>query len=332
MIKAPPRQVPDHLQPRHYCRLAIQYYLMGWTRQAVKSGRRALAGVPHELEGTPFSELSEEDFGRFRRLVEGLDHGVSVGEQLFGISRSFANAVQDGMDATSALTDELIKDNKTLRLIKFGLEESLRQLSLAAQQAVTKTAEEAVKLSQPPREVPEDLTPQEYLELARRYLSINWTEQCRDSLLKAREIEGTKLKGELAWTMLKTKLPREPVPYLAEEGLADARRKLLIGKDDEAAEALEELIARYPQLEPPYCMLSAIRVREGKLEKAESLLSKAAELNPNYLNTWLELARVHAIGGSILEAQRALDRASDLDADDPEIPPLRQLISILSRL
>jgi tetratricopeptide (TPR) repeat protein len=332
MIKAPPRTVPSHLEPSDYCRLAIQYYLMGWTRQAVKAGRLALQSRPTDLAGTPLGELSEEDFSRFRQMVDGLDASVNIGEQLFGVTKSVADFMQDGAETTSAFADEMIGDNKTLKLIKFGFEESLRQLSNGAQELFSQAVDQAIKVALPPKPIPEGLTAQGYLDLAKQYLIFGWTEQARDSLLKVREMEGEKLKGALAWTLLRTQLPKDPLPFLAEEGLAEARRKLARGQEDRAVEVLEELIQRYPDLELPYVVLSGYELRNGRLEKARTLLKTAAELNPNYLNTWLQTAKVHAVGGAILDAQRSLDRATDLDPDDFSIPPLRQLISILSRL
>ncbi|MBX3072471.1 tetratricopeptide repeat protein [Candidatus Obscuribacterales bacterium] len=332
MIKAPPRTVPSHLEPRDYCRLAVQYYLMGWTRQAVKSGRLALQSNPSAHGNSPLGDLSEEDYGRFRQMVQGLDTSVSIGEQFFGVSRTVNDFMQEGAEATSAFADELIRDNKALKLLKFGLEEAARQISTGAQDLFEQALEQAVKVAQPPKPVPDGLTSQGYLDLAKQYLQFGWTEQARDSLLKVREMEGERLKGALAWTLLRTQLPKEPLPFLAEEGLAEARRKSMRGAEDAAIEVLEELIQRYPDLELPYVVLSNYELRNGRLEKARSLLNTAAKLNPNYLNTWLQLAKVHAIGGDILESQRCLDRATDLDPDDFAIPPLRQLISILSRL
>lgn len=332
MIKAPPRTVPSHLEPSDYCRLAIQYYLMGWTRQSVKAGRLALQSRPTDLAGTPLGELSEEDYGRFRQMVQGLDTGVSIGEQFFGVSKTVSDFVQDGMEATSIMADELIRDNKTLKLLKFGIEESMRQLTIGAQDLFEQALEQAVKVAQPPKPVPENLTSQGYLDLARQYLLFGWTEHARDSLLKVREMEGEKLKGALAWTLMRTQLPKDPLPWLAEEGLAEARRKAMRGQDDGAVEVLEGLIERYPDLELPYVTLADFELKNGRLERARKLLTTASELNPNYLNTWLMLAKVNAVGGGILEAQRCLDKATDLDPDDFSIPPLRQLISILARL
>jgi tetratricopeptide (TPR) repeat protein len=332
MIKAPPRIVPQHLSPSDYCRLAIQYYLMGWTRQSVKAGRLALQSRPSDLAGTPFGELSDEDFMRFRRMVEGLDAGASIGENVLGVSKTVTDIVQDGMDTTSALADELIGESKALKLIKFGFEESMRQFTKGVQEVVGEVIEQAVKVSQPPKPVPEGLTAQNYLDLSRQYLVFDWTEQARDALLKARELEGDNPKGALAWTLLRTHLPKQHLPFLAEEGLADARRKLQSGREEDAREVLEDLINRYPEMELCYCVLAGYELRAGHLERARQLLTTASELNPMYMKTWLLLSRVHAIGGSILEAQRALDRATDLDPDDFSIPHLRQLVSILSRL
>jgi tetratricopeptide (TPR) repeat protein len=305
---------------------------MGWTRQAVKSGHLALQSNPSAHGASPLGDLSEEDYGRFRQMVHGLDTSVSIGEQFFGVTRSVSDLMQEGAEVTSAFADELIRDNKTLKLLKFGLEEAARQISMGAQDLVEQALEQAVKVAQPPKPVPDGLTSQGYLDLARQYLLFGWTEQARDSLLKVREMEGERLKGALAWTLLRTQLPKEPLPFLAEEGLAEARRKSMRGQEDAAIEVLEELIQRYPDLELPYVVLSNYELKNGRLEKASKLLNTAAKLNPNYLNTWLQLAKVHAIGGDILESQRCLDRATDLDPDDFAIPPLRQLISILARL
>ncbi|MBX9691963.1 MAG: tetratricopeptide repeat protein, partial [Cyanobacteria bacterium] len=199
-------------------------------------------------------------------------------------------------------------------------------------QAVSKAADEVVKASQPPREVPEMLPARQLVELAERYLQLGWTEQARDALENAISLEPKSLVAGRARSILLTRLPKQPVPYIACEGLIEARRALMQGDIDKSREKLTELIQRYPSFENPYNELGMINLKDGDLDLARDNVTMAIELNPNYLDAWLNLARINASACQLLDAQRCLDRASALDEDDDRIAAIRPMLSILARL
>jgi len=332
MIQSPPRQVPQNKLPAEYCKLSIQYYLMGWTPQAVKAGRLALAGNKDEMTGTPFQDLNPEDYERFRVMIDSLDRSVSFGEGLFGFTRSLSQSIQEGLEATSLLADELVRDNKTMRVFKYGLEYSFTELSKMAGDAVSKIAENAVKVTRPPRDVPETLSATGYIRIGLEYLGLGWTEQARDSFEKARDIDRDGILAARANSLIAARLPLEPVPFLASEKMIEARRKMLIGNADEAVDSLEKLLETYPEFEWTHCELADALVKRGHLERASTLVFKALAINSKYFDAWMLKAKIDAIAGSIIDAQRSLDTATMLDAEDTDLPHLRQFVSILSRL
>ncbi len=331
-MNAPSKQIPDGLDPVSYARLAIQYYFMGWNRHSIKAGKLALRGSEEEQSPATLSRLSEDERGRFRLLVEGLSASVTIGDQFMTVSRTMTDYIQDGLNVASQVTDDLLSGKKHLRTFKYALEVSLGELGKIATEAVTRAADEMVRASQPPREVPAELPARQLVILAERYLTLGWTEQARDALELAISLGPTSLVGKQAKTILLTRLPKQPVPYIACEGLIEARRALVQGDMERSRVKLTELIRRYPGFESPYNELGMINLRDGEIELARNNVTMAIEINPNYLDAWLNLARINAAACQLLDAQRCLDRASALDDTDDRIVATRQMISLLARL
>lgn len=63
-----------------------------------------------------------------------------------------------------------------------------------------------------------------------------------------------------------------------------------------------------------------------------SILNRAIDINENYLNAWLHLARAKACVLELREAQSCVDRAIKLDPEDASTQSLKTLIDFLSSL
>ena len=55
-----------------------------------------------------------------------------------------------------------------------------------------------------------------------------------------------------------------------------------MGRKDEAARGLEEIIAKYPEVADPYNNLAVLRAAEGRIEDAKKLLDKALMIKPGF--------------------------------------------------
>src|ERR1700722_17370107 len=117
---------------------------------------------------------------------------------------------------------------------------------------------------------------------------MGWTEQARDALLLANEIDPTEV-GPRALRYLKTKIPRHPVPHHAVQKNIEGYSQFLRGDVSGAMKTFEELVDQYPDFEWPYGNLGAVYIKQGKLSNAQSILNKALDINESYLNGWLHL-------------------------------------------
>lgn len=326
----PPRVVPLDLTAPEYLQLAIRYLLMGWTINALKASRKGLIFEQDELAGTPLSEMTRADYKRFRALIEGLDNSVLFSQQVVMVSSSLIESVHEAVDNADLLLKQKEKD--VFRLIKFGFEESLRGLSQEVSNLAVRACEAVLKLAQPKREVETNLSAGQYLDLSRRYLQLGWSEQARDALVNLLETYPESPQAIRARVLFNSHLPKQPVPYLAAETFIASRHAQMLGSLSEATALLEKLVDDYPSFEWPYCRLADIYIGKGNLSQAQDLARRSLEINENYLAGWILTARLQAIAGQVLESQRSLDRASQLDSEDGSITYIRQLVSMLSRL
>ncbi|MBZ0185578.1 MAG: hypothetical protein K8F91_04940 [Candidatus Obscuribacterales bacterium] len=329
-IAPPPRVVPLDLTPAEYLKLAVRYLLMGWTINALKASRKGLLSEQEELAGTPLSEMTRSDYRRFRALIEGLDNSVLFWQQVVLVSSSLIESVQEAVDNADLLLSKKEKD--VFRLFKFGFEESLRGLSHEVSNLAIRAFEAVLKLAQPNREVESNLSARQYLDLSRRYLKLGWSEQARDALVNVLETYPASSEARRARVLVNSHLPREPVPYLAAKAFIASRHAQMLGPLCQATALLEKLVEDYPSFESPYCRLADIYISKGRLCQAKDLAGRSLAINENYLAGWILTARLQAIAGQVLESQRSLDRASQLDSEDGSVAYLRQLVSMLSRL
>jgi tetratricopeptide (TPR) repeat protein len=201
-------------------------------------------------------------------------------------------------------------------------------------------------VSLPDREVPEGLTAERYLTLGQEYIKIGWTEQARDALQLAvecvarnsesadsnaggnvdvdididinSETDGAESKkiAELATRLLRSKIPRFPVPLYAEQRNIEGWNLISSGETKQSKEIFEELIAEYPDFEWPYGNLSVLLLQAGEIDKAIELLEKALSVNPNYVQGWLHMATARGLQLNFAAARKCVKEALAIDPDE----------------
>jgi tetratricopeptide (TPR) repeat protein len=180
----------------------------------------------------------------------------------------------------------------------------------------------------PPRELPEELSAEEYWQLAVRYKQVGWTEQARDALTAAIEIDGDGEVGTKARCFLRSKIPRHPVPLMAEQLNIQGYNQMFVN-ELEAQKIFEQLVDKYADFEWPYGNLGSLLIKRGRLNEARELLMQAVQINPYYINGWLHLSRVYAIEGDLEQAEECLERVIAIDRNDPNWKGIRDLINQL---
>jgi tetratricopeptide (TPR) repeat protein len=161
---------------------------------------------------------------------------------------------------------------------------------------------------------------------------MGWTEQARDACLKVRELEPDSDVCGLAMRYLRTRLPRQPVPHQAVERNIEGFNQLARGDLEGAEKTFRALIRQYDSFEWPYGNLGLIYIRKGEIERAKDVLWKALDLNADYLNAWLHLARAWAACLDLSEARSCIKKALSLDPEDRQARSLEEVVNVLGSL
>lgn len=318
----PPKEVPDGLTSKDYKRLGALYMLMGCQKQAVEAltrsseMRRALASA----EDPEQCKVLESDGA----MTESLKFSLNLAK----LWRKAADSDQKHTDADKASAGENETDGEAeaeirKQLVALGVPES------EVDQYLSKLLESMTELKNsdpPPLDVPQDLTAAEYYELGLKYKEIGWTEQARDALAFAIELEPEGESGKLAASYLRTKIPRHPVPLVAEQTNIHGFNQFCSGDEAGAQETFEALIAEYPDFEWPYGNLGCLFIQLGEVGKAKKILRRAIEINPHYVNAWLHMARAEALDENYDESYRCLSRVEEIDSDETSISGIKKLV------
>lgn len=330
-MSIPPDQVPDGLSASEYQRLVALYTLMGRHQMAHEAlthyaqTERAEHGEP-PLEPSPGPEseagasFAQALMGVLQALNKKDERDIEDGRQLGGAEHGEGGDDAPDTDDANDFTDELAELRH--ELLGLGLSDKEADDYLDKLQSTWK---EVSNQSVPSRDVPDDLTPKEYWELALRYKQVGWTEQSRDALNLAIELDPDGEWGRKAICFLRSKIPRHPVPLMAEQ-LNIQGYNLMFSDEDAAIETFAALVANYPTFEWPYGNLGSLLIKKGNLLEAEKLLDIAVDINPYYINGWLHLARVYAIESRFDEADACLARVKDIDPSDPNWQGIQDLI------
>lgn len=346
MYKKPPDEVPDGLSSREYQRLVTLYTLMGKHSHAARAhsymaeverrtrseteiadGSGGSDSPSGSASGLDAKKLKEPDAQAGSRFAESLMKLLmQIAKEDTESPGRVAESESGSEDAVPAGEGDPLEDMKA-QLQEIGLsnaeaDEYVRKLTAALN--------DMTRQEPPPREVPESLSAQQYYELALRYKHAGWTEQARDALTLAIELDGDGPWGQKASSFLRSKIPRYPVPLMAEQLNIQGYNQMYLN-EGEAMRTFETLVEDYPDFEWPYGNLGSLLIKRSELNRAEELLIKSVQINPYYINGWLHLSRVYAIQSRFAEADDCLKRVTRIDPDDPSWRGIHDLVEELKK-
>jgi tetratricopeptide (TPR) repeat protein len=315
-MELPPDKVPDGLSADEYRRLGLQYSLMGRTPEATEAMKKSAQAMASS-GGTPSDQQMQYQAGaQFgASLISLLMKSMAPNRDIENGESEPARKGDPFEELRSQLKAQKVPDEKIEEFVN-TIRQSVDQMKHA-------------KPDVPPRDVPEGLSAEEYLKLGKRYKEAGWMEQSRDALQFAIESDPEGETGLLAQRFLRTKLPRRPVPLVAERENICGFNQMFAGDLETARKTFESLIKTYPDFEWPYGNLGSLLIRQGEFERALEILDQALEINPHYVNAWLHRARAMAILSRFEGAQECLDRAMDADPDDHTVKSIKTLIDQL---
>jgi tetratricopeptide (TPR) repeat protein len=324
----PAREVPHGLSADEYLKLSIQYLLMNWKKQMVIAAKKAMEGG-NPLKSKQAEGLSDEEYKKLGMMLGIVETTMEIGDQ----ANEVVKGAFDAMQKAAAYADQALEEFEEINEVKQELQNTLKSWTEQATEAINKAVEEIIlpALGMPTRDIPEGMSAEEYFKMATQYKTMGWTEQARDALLLANEIDPDEV-GPRALRYLRTKIPRHPVPHHAVKKNIYGHSQFVRGELDSAKEIFEELIKDYPDFEWPYGNLGAVYIQQGKIGNAKDILAKALDINGDYLNAWLHLGRARAAVLEVREAQSCIDKAIRLDPDDQAAQSLKTLIDFLGSL
>ncbi len=328
-MRVPAKEVPHGLTADEYVKLSIQYSLLGWPKQALTCARKAFESGKASPGGI-FKDLNPEDARKFAPLFEFLEGTFEFQEQASDVMKQSLKALQSAAE----LADQKLDEFEPLSEVKRELKSTFEYLSDQAGKLFGKTLEEYIlpALGLPTRDLPSGLIASEYFDLARRYKEMGWTEQARDACMKVRELDPSSELADDAMRFLRTRLPKQPVPHSAVLRNIEGYNQLSCGDLDGAEKTFRSLVRTFDSFEWPYANLGLIYIRRGEIERAKSVLWKALDLNGDYLNAWLHLARAWAACLELSEARSCIRKALSLDAKDRQAKSLEEIINVLSTI
>jgi tetratricopeptide (TPR) repeat protein len=323
----PTRDVPEGLTADEYFRLSIQYLLLGWKRQMVAAARRA-AQMKVDLHSKLPYGLNTEDYEKIGIALGVVESAMDIAGTASDAFRETWELLRDAATAADLALDDI----EPLSQIKREIQSGFGVLSKEFGSFFNKAFEDLVlpAFGVPGRDIPENLTAQEYLDIGKKYKSLGWCEQARDALLKAEEVATDNETAREAKRFRITRIPKQPVPHHAVQKNIEGFNQLTRGDVQRARITFEALARDYPEFEWPKGNLGSVYSQLGDLDKAETVLSEVVDYNSNYLNGWLHFARLKAAKLELPEAQRYLDKALRLDPEDEPAKALKQIIDFLS--
>lgn len=324
----PAREVPTGLTSDEYLKLSIQYLLMNWKKQMVTAAKKAMEGG-NPMKRRQVEGLSDEEYKKLGMMLGIVETTMEIGDQ----ANEVVQAAFDAMQQAANFADQALNEFEPITEVKNEVQNQLKLWTEQATDMLNRAVEEIILpvLGLPTRDVPENLSADEYFRIATQYKAMGWTEQARDALVLANEKDPEDV-GPKALRFLRTKIPRHPVPHHAVKKNIWGHSLFLRGELEPARKIFEELIQNYPDFEWPYGNLGAVYIQQGKISNAKDVLSRAIDINGNYLNAWLHLARARAAVLEVREAQSCVDKAMRLDPDDQTAQSLKTLIEFLSSI
>lgn len=174
-----------------------------------------------------------------------------------------------------------------------------------------------------PDQIPTDLTAQKYFKLGKRFKVAGLTEKSREALLLAKEKGKDSEIAEKADIYIRTKLPRNKVSEEAIKMNIKGYNSQGIFSGGKGENIWKKCIEKYPGFEWPYSNLASSYIKQGKLDEAEALLEKALEINPEYTNALINMAKLQRARKSWGKADSYIDRVLKLEPDNSRAKKLK---------
>jgi tetratricopeptide (TPR) repeat protein len=291
----PPKEVPEDVSAEEYERLSVLYMLMGRTPEAAQASARAASAKNVELS----PEMSQQ---------EAMAAGAAFAGQLVELLKRRAEEKSSGkeMDTKKELSD-LFAQFKSLGVNEDAIDALTKDLEKQLDES------DNIKLS---RDLPTGLNAEEYYDLGVKYKYSGWTEQARDALAAAMEADPDGEVGRKAQLFLRTKIPRHPVPLVAEQLNVKGFNLMAAGDIAAAKQLFIDLTRQYPDFEWPWGNLGSLYIMEGDLQKAEETLIHAVQLSPFYVNGWLHLMRANTLASKFEQARYCIKKVREIDPDE----------------
>ncbi len=166
-----------------------------------------------------------------------------------------------------------------------------------------------------PASVPDNLSAQQYLQLASQLREVCRFEDGRLALAKAQKADANGPIADRAAKMLLARFPRVE-PSKQAVLLYSSAYWLHQDKSEAAEKVLQRCIASWPEFELPYRQLASVYRSSGRLAEAKAILEKLLKINPNYARGWSDLSQVKLQLGERAGAMADARHAVELDPDD----------------
>ncbi len=157
----------------------------------------------------------------------------------------------------------------------------------------------------------------EYYQQGLILKAYGWTEKSRKAMIEAQQFD--EKTAEKAKTYIKTHLPLYPISKEAEQMNIKGYNLMVTRRTEDAIDAFKKCIAKYPQFEWPYGNLGSLYLKSGDYKQAEFYLTKAININPDYVNALHHLTELELRRGNKEKALEFLNRISSADPYESQV-------------
>lgn len=178
--------------------------------------------------------------------------------------------------------------------------------------------------------LPDNLSAKEYYELGLQYRLAGWVGVAREALSKVVEVDGDGSIAKKASKVLKTQLPKEPVPIEAEQKNIEGYN-LMFSEPDKAKQVFKDLMGQYPDFEWPFSNTARLKLGEGDVAGAKSMVKYLLQVNPDLLSAIDLMVKIALYEEDFDEALKFLDRALALYPHEDEFKQLKLAIKIQTK-
>ncbi len=350
------RELPDNLTAPEYYELGLQYRLAGWVGLAREALFRAvklqskgpIATKAEKVLRTQLPRLAVPEAAEQRNIeaYNLMDKDPQQAKAIFQELMShypdfewpFSNLAwiklkEGDIAGAKGLAKYLLSMNPdhlrsihlmiNVSLAEKNFEEALNYINRALELyphdeefTQLKLIVKIVTSGMPPDTLPEGLSAEEYQNLGIEYQMVGRFENAREALKRVIELEPGSAVAEDAGRILKTQLPKNPVPVEAEARCSEIV-KIMSSEQGRAKEMFLALMSDYPDFEWPYLMMASILLLEGDHYEAERLIKEVLRNNSDFIRAKFLLVNLYMSQQRLAEALEFINQnLNDVQSDD----------------